>query len=310
MRLRTAPWVSLLSVFFACVASGETPERQCAFTGIRRGEKGACVGVERNILGRKYCVHLPAKPKPGLPVVLLLHGYGSSGEGQSNYFDLDSAVERRGFILVKPDGTFDAGGRRYWNAGRHLSTDAPDDMAYLTAVLDDVIGAYGADTARLFVVGHSNGAFMANRLACERSQRIAAIVSLAGAVNPEACRPVQPVSVLTVHGTSDLLIQYGGGNAGFLGTYASAESTLAHWAKVDGCKGARTDGKPLRLTCAGAGTETAVSSYMGCPPGIAVEHWKLDGIGHIPNFALPAWPEAVLDFLWAHPKPPGTKGAP
>lgn len=221
--------------------------------------------------------------------------------------DLDTGVDRRGFILVKPNGTLDAGGRRYWNAGRRLSANGADDMAYLTAIIQDVVTAFGADVNRIFVVGHSNGAFMANRLACERSDRVAAIVSLAGAVDPAACHPAQPVSVLTVHGTTDALIQYGGGTAGFLGPYASADTTVSFWAKADGCKGARTPGKPLHLTCDSKEAETTAFSYPGCPPGVGVEHWKLEGVGHIPNFALPAWPDAVLDFLWAHPKAKATK---
>ena len=253
-------------------------------------------------MGRSYCVHVPAAPRAGLPVVLLLHGYTSNGENQARYFDLDSAVERRGFILVKPNGTKDPGGRRYWNAGRRLSPNAPDDLAYLTAVLTDVVTAFGADGNRIFVVGHSNGAFMANRLACERSEQIAAVVSLAGAVDPATCHPAQRVSVLTVHGTADPLVKYGGGSSGFLGTYVSAEATLAFWAKADGCTGAKTPGKSLHLTCNSTTAETTDVSYAGCPAGIGVEHWQLEGIGHVPNFALPAWPEAVLDFLWAHPR--------
>ena len=145
------------------------------------------------------------------------------------------------------------------------------------------------------------------RLACERSEQIAAVVSLAGAVDPATCHPAQRVSVLTVHGTADPLVQYGGGSSGFLGTYVSAEATLAFWAKANGCTGAKTPGKPLHLTCNSTTAETTDVSYAGCPAGIGVEHWQLEGIGHVPNFALPAWPEAVLDFLWAHPKVKVTK---
>jgi len=303
MRHGTARWLVVFGVLvWPWVPRAQTADRPCAFDGIRRGEKPVCLGGERSILGRTYCVHVPAAPKAGLPVVLLLHGYTSNGESQARYFALDPFVDKRGFILVKPNGTPDAKGALYWNTGRHLSVSAPDDVAYLTAVLEDVVGAFGADKSRLFVVGHSNGAFMANRLACARSERIAAIVGLAGAVDTATCHPAKPVSVLTVHGTSDRLIQYAGGKAGFLGPYASADSTLAFWAQANGCQGPRTSGKQLHLTCDSTAAETAVSSYSGCPAGVAVEHWKLEGAGHVPNFALPAWPEALLDFLWAHPK--------
>ena len=256
----------------------------------------------RTVLNRPYCVHPPVNAKPGLPVVLLLHGYASNGEAQSRYFDLDSAVDRRAFILVKPHGTPDRVGAYFWKAGFHRAWTGADDVVYLTAVLQDVVGAFGADASRLYVIGHSNGAFMANRLACERSEQIAAIVSLAGAVEPGSCRPVQPVSVLTVHGTSDQLILYAGAESSFLGAYASAEATFAFWAKADGCTGERTAEQPLHLTCGSPRPETGVLAYSGCPPHVTVEHWKLDGVGHIPNFALPMWPDAVLDFLFAHSK--------
>jgi len=303
MRLGTARWLVVVgALLWPHVPGAQTADRPCAFDGIRRGQRPACLGGERSILGRTYCVHVPAAPKAGLPVVLLLHGYTSNGEAQSRYFDLDTFVDKRGFILVKPNGTPDAKGALYWNTGRHPSAGVPDDVAYLTAVLQDVVAAFGADTNRIFVVGHSNGAFMANRLACAHGDRIAAIVSLAGAVDPASCHPATPVSVLTVHGTSDRLIQYAGGKTGVVGAYASADATLAFWAQADGCKGERTAGKQLQLTCDGPAADTSVSSYSGCPAGVAVEHWKLEGVGHVPNFSLPAWPVAVLDFLWAHPK--------
>ena len=280
----------------------QTSNRPCAFTGILRDDRPACVGSERSVLGRAYCVHVPTALKPGLPVVLLLHGYSSNGEAQARYFDLDSAVDRRSFILVKPKGTADARGALYWNSGRHLTPDAPDDVAYLTAVVQDVVTAFSADAKRVFAVGHSNGAFMANRLACQRSDRIAAIVSLAGAVSTEDCHPPSPVSVLTVHGEVDRLIRYDGGGAGFLGVYPSADATLAFWAKANGCTGQRLPGKPLHLTCESTEPDTAVFTYTGCPPGVGVQHWRLEHAGHIPNFALPSWPDALLDFLFAHPK--------
>jgi polyhydroxybutyrate depolymerase len=145
---------------------------------------------------------------------------------------------------------------------------------------------------------------MANRLACELSLRIAAIVSLAGAVDPAACHPRESVSVLTVHGTLDRLIRYDGG-ALLSASYPSANTTLDFWAKADGCQPARKPGPPLRLVCDAA--EAAVTTFAGCPAGIAVEHWRLEGVRHVPNFALPAWPDGVLDFLFAHPKPPGAR---
>jgi len=293
----------LLTLVSAVQLQAQPPERACALSngvGIGDGAHLSCPHTQRTVLDRPYCVHVPAPPTAGLPVVLLVHGYTSSGEELARYLDLDAAVERRRFILVKPNGRADSSGELYWQ--RAPMASGRDDVEYLTAVIDDVVKAFGADSSRVFVIGHSNGALMANRLACERSARIAAFVSLAGTVEASSCHPAQPVSVLTVHGTKDKYVLYEGGTLQGLGSYRSAAATLAFWAKADGCEGSRTAAKPLSIMCDNA-PEAAVFSYEGCPPGIAVEHWMLAGVGHVPNFALPAWPNAVLDFLWAHPKP-------
>jgi len=251
------------------------------------------------VQGRTYCVQAPTKVQPHLPVVLVLHGFGSNGDSQAHYFGLDDRVDPRGFLLVKPNGTRNSGGQRYWNVS------GPDDVSYLSAVLDDVLAAYGGDPRRLLVVGHSNGGFMAHRLACERSERIAAIVSLAGAVYPALCHPSQPVSILDVRGTADPLVKYEGGTLLRLGPYVSAVTTVDFWARADGCQPAHRSQPSRGLLCSSSSDhpETAVESYSGCPAGISVEQWRQDGVGHIPNFALPGWPDAVLDFLLAHPKP-------
>jgi polyhydroxybutyrate depolymerase len=295
-------WLLVSGLLLVPLVPAATPPRPCAFSGIRRGDVLGCVGTERTVLDRPFCVHPPSVQRPKLPVVVLLHGYSSNANAQSRYFDLDSHVDRRGFILVKPNGTLNAHGSRYWNSGRHLSAGGPDDVDYLTAVIEDVVKAFDADPSRVFLVGHSNGAFMANRYACERSDRVAAIASLAGSVDPGACRPARPVSVLVAHGTADRIVRYGGGSLPLsTATYGSAEATVGTWARADGCGTTRKPGKPVQLVC--DASESSVSAYAGCPAGIAVELWQLDGVGHVPNFALPAWPDAVLDFLYAHPKP-------
>src|SRR5205085_1985187 len=71
---------------------------------------------------------------------------------------------------------------------------------------------YSVDPRRIFVVGHSNGGFMAYRMACDHSDTVAAIVSVAGAMYDDArkCRAAHPVSVLQVHGPPDNVIPYQG----------------------------------------------------------------------------------------------------
>ena len=177
----------------------------------------------------------PADPAP---LVVLLHGFGVSGEIQDAYLGMGDAAIERGMVFVAPDGTPNGAGRRFWNAtpaccGRGSDVD---DVAYLTDVIDKVRQDHPIDPTRIYLVGHSNGGFMSFAMACARADAIAAIAAIEAATfdDADACAPSEPVATLQVHGTSDTTIIYGGGTiAGE--PYPSAPETLAMWAAYDGC---------------------------------------------------------------------------
>jgi len=115
----------------------------------------------------------------------------------------------------------------------------------------------------------SNGGFMAHRLACELSDRVAAVAPVSGVLGLTECKPARPVSVLHFHGTTDSLVQYGGGG---LATFPSVDSVMAGWAARDGCKAQREQVKVVGdVTC---------ERYVGCPTGVDVELCRVDGGGH------------------------------
>jgi polyhydroxybutyrate depolymerase len=254
---------------------------------------------------RPYGFQAPASYRASTPtpLVVVLHGYGSNGRQQADYFGLPADAEEHGYLLAYPDGLEDPRGSRFWNA-----TDAccnfygnpVDDVAYLGAVIDDVAAHYTVDPKRIFVIGHSNGGFMAHRLACEIGGRIAAIVSLAGATwrNPAMCSATAPINVLQVHGTADQTIAYAGN-----GVYPSAPETVAIWAQKNRCAGAlEGSGADKDLDLGIAGRETRASSYAGCPAGGAADLWTIEGGGHIPNLG-PSWADEAWAYFSAHAKP-------
>lgn len=247
---------------------------------------------------------------PGLvgpaALVVLIHGLGSSGDAIDAYFKLSALAEKHSFILALPDGVIGVRGQRSWNATEVCCAfgKGGDDVAYLVAVIRDLQARRSIDPKRIFIVGHSNGGFMAHRLACEHAGLIAGIVSLAGSTwNEEAkCQPSQPVSVLQVHGTVDPVIKYAGGPR-HGGVHPGAEKTLGIWAKKNGCggKALRSSGTELDLVSDVPDAETQRESYEGCPAAGAVELWRLRGVSHIPKFSG-AWAPAVVEWLMAHPK--------
>ena len=259
---------------------------------------------------RPYRLYVPTGYHAGTPtpLVLMLHGYSASAELQEVYFQLQPEAEAQGFLYARADGTKDGVGNRFWNATDaccNLGHSAVDDVAYLRAVLDDIEARYTVDPKRVFVVGHSNGAFMAHRLACDLSDRIAAIVSFAGAtwVDPTKCTPSRPVSVLQLHGTFDAVIAYNGGQTiGADGPYPAAMTTTSIWRTKNGCTGTMNGG---RLDLAGdvVGQETTILRATGCPAGGAVELLSMQGAGHIPPLVQPGFRDMVWAFFAAHPRP-------
>jgi polyhydroxybutyrate depolymerase len=271
------------------------------------GTADAGVAKPRSALleARPYRLVVPAHLSQPATLVVLLHGYGSSGAVADGYMKLSQLAQQQGFLLAAPDGTVDARGQRFWNAtdaccnreGREV-----DDVGYLSALIDEVKAVHGVDAGRVFVIGHSNGGFMAHRLACERADRVAGIVSLAGATwkSPQRCSPTRPVSVLQVHGTDDQVIRYAGGeHAPGATPYPSAMETVRLWAQKNGCGSTLSSGSARRDLLEPAGAETREDDFEGCPAGGGVSLWSMENGSHVPALRE-GFAAALYGWLSAH----------
>lgn len=220
------------------------------------------------------------------PLVVVLHGYGASGFVQSAYFNTSMLPGMDAALVLAPDGLVDASGKQFWNADAaccDFDGKKPDDVGYIGGLIDDVLASWPVDRKQVFIVGHSNGGFMAYRMACERADVIAAIAPLAGLASsdPAACNPSRPVNVLHMHGTADDTVPFGPTSA--IGT-VGALGSVAQWAGKNGCGTTRTPGSDIDLVPALAGAETHRSTETGCPAEGAVELWSIEGGSHIPAF--------------------------
>lgn len=234
-------------------------------------------------------------PNQPAPLLVTLHGYGSDATEMDSYFGFTELAQARGLLVARPEGLFNPNGRRYWNAIEGACCDfyhsGVDDVAYLSAVIEAVKQSYAVD--RVFLVGHSNGAHLSHRMACERAGQITAIAALAGVLPPDvtSCRPTRPVSVLQIHGTADPDVIYEGERYG-----AGAERTVARWRELNGCTTTSESSTRLDLDSEVKGAETAVITSTGCRDGSRVTLFRMDGSDHIPGLS-PAFTPAVIDFL-------------
>ena len=166
---------------------------------------------------RNYGVYLPLKYGNGsikMPVVIYLHGGG--GRIKTAYHDdMDKAADKFGFILAIPVATRVKRGLlgTRWNGGKWEGGEccgSADDVGFISMMIEELKEKFNADGTRVYATGISNGGLMANRLACELSDKIAAVAVVAPAAIPGNCRPSRPVSVMDIHGTGDPCNPYDG----------------------------------------------------------------------------------------------------
>jgi polyhydroxybutyrate depolymerase len=248
-------------------------------------------GAQRETLNvggqeRNYYVLRPTSRKGRLPLVMALHGYTQSAQGLETKTKLDSDAVEAGFILVYPEGI-----NRSWNAGNccgDAQSQNLDDVAFIKQVIDRLVNTGQVDPMGVFATGISNGGEMDYRLACELSDRVVAIASVAGDHGVAVCNPTRPVSVLEIHGTADTVVPIEGTYLGSR-SVAPALSTMKRWAQIDGC----TVGPTV--------TESGIiktTSWSGCRDGTAVKLAAVNGAEH--TFWLnpiPGQPE-VNKFIW------------
>ena len=233
-------------------------------------------------------VRVPASIRAGekRPFVLYLHGLGISGKTLVDALGVAAIADELRFSYAAPDGAMNAKKQRYWSASRaccNFDGDSVDHVAALRSIVDAARAHPSVDPARVYVIGFSNGGFMAHRLACD-VPGITGIASIAGAgpaAGDPSCTPRAPVTVIQVHGDADTAVRYEGGRVlggADLIAHPSARETIAAWAKRDGCSGGPSPGAALDLEDRLDAAETGVTRYAGCKR--AVELWTVRGGSH------------------------------
>ncbi|MEP6796462.1 MAG: PHB depolymerase family esterase, partial [Saprospiraceae bacterium] len=235
-------------------------------------------------LQRDYILYIPASYVPGhsAPLVLNFHGYTSNAFEQMFYGDFRPIADTAGFLVVHPMGTVDQLGNTHWNVGWGSSN--VDDVGFTAALIDSLSAQYDINQDRIYSTGMSNGGFFTYKLACELSDRIAAIASVTGTMNTgqtTTCHPQHPMPVMEIHGTSDPTVAYDG-----TVFFTAIPTVLAYWATFNACHTPPDiDNIPDINTSDGC---TAVHYvYANGTNGVEVEHYKIINGVH-------AWPGSAF----------------
>jgi polyhydroxybutyrate depolymerase len=164
------------------------------------------------------------------PLVISMHGFGGNGVGQQNYDGLSFVADTAGFLVVYPTAF-----NNTWNAGEDYYSDYTsfNDVAFISQLIDSISLLYNIDLTRVYACGMSNGGDMAYRLACELSDRIAAVGSVTGTMITDiyaSCAPEYPMPVIHFHGTGDDISSISGGPG-----WVSLKQTIGLWRTINNC---------------------------------------------------------------------------
>ena len=207
-----------------------------------------------------------------IPLVINFHGFGESAGDFMNNADMRTVSESNTFILVYPQGSC-LNGLSHWNAcptGGENKSDA-DDFSFVESIISDISSQYNVDLERVYAAGYSNGGMMAYGLANYKSDLIAAVASVSGAMLDCIGFTSHPMPVVHLHGTSDGVIPYNGGS-----DWSSVQSTLDYWISFN-----NTITSPTVSNDNSGGMSIEHYIYDEGDSSASVEHYKFIGGDHV-----------------------------
>jgi len=248
------------------------------------GQQTINASINHGGITRDYILYVPNSYVTGnqVPLVFNFHGYSSNATQQMWYGDFRAIADTAGFIIVHPEGTLDNSGVTHWNVGWGGST--VNDINFTSTLIDSIASEYSINLDRVYSTGMSNGGFMSYQLACELSDRIAAIASVTGSMNLgwfNSCNPSHPMPVMEIHGTLDPTVSY---NASSF--TESIPNIMDFWKNFNNCNStAIVTNVPNTNTADGCTAEHQI--WENGSNGVAVEHYKIIDGEH-------SWPGALF----------------
>lgn len=228
-------------------------------------------GVERSYLLAKpagYVSH------DSYPLIVAFHGRTNSNEQVRDYFGFERNA--RDYFVAYPAGTPNGGG---FSWAMPSESGKLGDVAFFDALVKQVGERYCINTDRIFVAGHSLGAWMANAVACARGGVVRASATVGGSFILKNC--AGPTAAMIINNPKDSS-----------SPQASAEAMRNVRLKENACGTNAESAQPSSLSCV---------EYEGCPnnPVLFCPH-TID-TDHNGTYYPHQWPrgtgEDIVDFF-------------
>ena len=173
--------------------------------------------ITSNGVNRTFMLHTPGVAVANnLPVVIVLHGDGGTGAGIKSYSGFDAAADANNFMAVYPNSLTTLGNGIWNKPVNNDFNDGPNDVLFISDLIDYLCSTYSINPNKVYVTGHSGGAFMAYHLALEIPGKVAAIAPVAGNmygdnayINSKLQSPTfVKIPIYHIHGDADGTVSY------------------------------------------------------------------------------------------------------
>jgi polyhydroxybutyrate depolymerase len=241
---------------------------------------------EINVNGksRAYYLYRPRQSSSIQPLLIGLHGGQTTATRFAETTEFNALAAKKGFAVAYPEGT-----NKQWNDGRDTpKLSKQDDIAFLRAVITDAETKLTplSQTREVYITGISNGGFMAQRAACELSDKIIAVASVASTMAEpigKSCKLQKPLSVMLIGSPDDRFVPWQGGEmqVGTGGRILSMDETMSGWQKRLNCS---VTGENKKLPNTVQDGTTVTINLKNCGDRTNLTLIRIDGGGH-------AWPQ-------------------
>ncbi len=248
----------------------------------------ACGDAEQpcEIDGGVYHAEAPTGDGPHAGLVFL-HGWGGRGDRVLNNRRLVTALHKRGYAIIAPQGSPRRNGGKggSWNAWQHQTRR--DDIAFLRTVVADATKRFNLDPERIILSGFSLGGMMTWRVACSAPDTFTAYAPIAGLLwRPLPARCEGPVRLFHTHGWSDPVVPLEGRIVGSGLQQGDLFAGLTILRQAAGCKTDAPNGF-------GREEQYQIRHWKNCTEGAALAMALHPGGHAIPQ----GWSGLVLDWF-------------
>lgn len=184
------------------------------------------------------------------PLILAFHGRTNSNEQVRSYMGLDRAATD--YLIAYPSAVKNTNGTFSWTASQDSA-----DLAFVDTLIETLAGSYCIDMNRIFVAGHSLGAWFSNSVACLRGGVVRASGTVGGDSIYTSC--AGPSASLMINNPHDALSPFG-----------AAERIRDMRLSENGCQPVSESSQPDALKC---------RTYSACDGGNIVQ-WCPHEIDH------------------------------